>query len=475
MTIPQAQRQHAIERALRGLADGSFYKALARRVAMRTVSQDPACSATLERYLTDEMAPLLVSLGFECRIVDNSQPGMPPLLIGERIEDPALATLLLYGHGDVTDGQESKWAEGIAPWALTFVEGRVFGRGTADNKGQHSVNLAALEAVIEAREGRLGYNVKILFEMGEEIGSPGLEAACRQYAKALRADLFLASDGPRIRADMPTLFLGSRGVVQLRLSLATGNGGRHSGNWGGVITNPAAVLSNALATLVSQSGEILVDFLKAPPISVEISRLIRDLPVGGDDADPAINPHWGEAGLTDGERLYGVNTLEILALGAGDTVKPVGAVPERAEAVLQLRFVKGTEWQVIESRLRAHLDALGFGEVALEMLGGYAATRLDPGHPWVSFVQHSTEQSLGSPAHILPNLGGTIPNHCFSDVLRLPTVWLPHSYPACDQHAPNEHLLESIVEEGLRLTAGVLWDLGEPQAQSLVQQGAQQQ
>ncbi|MCP1327557.1 M20/M25/M40 family metallo-hydrolase, partial [Halomonas sp. 707D4] len=173
MTIPQAQRQHAIERALRGLADGSFYKALARRVAMRTVSQDPACFATLERYLTDEMAPLLVSLGFECRIVDNPQPGMPPLLIGERIEDPALATLLLYGHGDVTDGQESKWAEGIAPWALTFVEGRVFGRGTADNKGQHSVNLAALEAVIEAREGRLGYNVKILFEMGEEIGSPG--------------------------------------------------------------------------------------------------------------------------------------------------------------------------------------------------------------------------------------------------------------------------------------------------------------
>ncbi|MBP5981166.1 MAG: M20 family metallopeptidase [Halomonas sp.] len=472
MDISSSKREHAIKLATDTLIDGTFYATLARRVAMQTVSQDPTRQSTLLTYLTQEMVPLLDKLGFGCEIIDNPQPGRPPLLIGQRIEDAALATLLLYGHGDVTDGQEETWAEGIDPWALTFIDGRVYGRGTADNKGQHSVNLAALEAVIEAREGILGYNVKILFEMSEEIGSPGLEEICRAYQETLKADLFLASDGPRIRADMPTLFLGSRGVVQLKLSLNPGNGGRHSGNWGGVITNPAVVLCNAVATLLSAEGHIQVDFLRAPAVTEELSKLIRDLPVGGGSSDPTINEHWGEKTLTNGERLYGANTLEVLGMSAGRTDKPVGAIPASAEVVLQLRFVKGTDWQAVEDKLRAHLDAQGFEAIKLEMLGGYAATRLDPSHPWVDFVAGSAQKSLGQPAHILPNLGGTIPNHCFSDALNLPTVWLPHSYPSCNQHAPDEHLLESIVEQGLKMAAGVFWDLGEPQAHTLTTQKA---
>ena len=460
-------REAALQLAINALTDGTFYDTLARRVALKTVSQDPACRDTLLEYLTQEMSPLLEELGFTYQIIDNPKPGFPPLLIGQRIEDPALSTLLLYGHGDVTDGQDDKWANNLNPWALTFVDGRVYGRGTADNKGQHSINLTALEAVIKARQGRLGYNVKILFEMSEEIGSPGLEEACIAHKEALEADLFLASDGPRIRHDMPTLFLGSRGVVQLKLTLNTGNGGRHSGNWGGVITNPAVVLCNAIATLLSSEGRIQVDFLKAPAISEDVSRLIRDLPVGGGNTDPALNPNWGEKELTSGERLYGSNTLELLAMSAGSTEKPVGAIPENAVAVLQLRFVKGTGWQAIQSNLRQHLDAHGFTDIQIDMLGGYAATRLDPNHPWVNFVANSAEASLKEAAYILPNLGGTIPNHCFSEALNLPTVWLPHSYPSCNQHAPNEHLLESIVEQGLKLAAGVFWDLGEPQAQTL--------
>ncbi len=464
-------RARALTLATDTLTDGTFYDTLARRVAMQTVSQDPARQSTLHDYLTQEMVPLLSRLGFDCEIIDNPLPGRPPLLIGQRIEDPGLATLLLYGHGDVTDGQEDTWADGIDPWALTFIDGRVYGRGTADNKGQHSVNLAALEAVIKAREGQLGYNVKILFEMSEEIGSPGLEETCRAYQETLAADLFLASDGPRIRADMPTLFLGSRGVVQFKLSLNPGNGGRHSGNWGGVITNPAVVLCNAIATLLSSEGRLQVDFLRAPAMTEALSALIRDLPVGGGHSDPAINERWGEKALTNGERLYGANTLEVLGMSAGRTDKPVGAIPASAEAVMQLRFVKGTDWQAVEENLRAHLNAHGFEAIELEMLGGYAATRLDPGHPWVGFVAQSAQQSLGEPAHILPNLGGTIPNHCFSDALGLPTVWLPHSYPSCNQHAPDEHLLESILEQGLKMAAGVFWDLGEPDAQTHLPRG----
>ena len=89
-----------------------------------------------------------------------------------------------------------------------------------------------------------------------------------------------------------------------------------------------------------------------------------------------------------------------------------------------------------------------------------AATRLDPDHPWVKRVAASIERTTGIRPAILPNLGGTLPNDCFADVLGLPTVWIPHSYPACAQHAPNEHLLAPLARQGLAIMAGLFCDLG---------------
>lgn len=461
-------RERSLALASQHFTSGAFLTALNRRVAMRTESQNPDCAEQLSRYLLEEILPSLAELGFTSRIIENPLAGKPPLLIAERIEHPEYLTLLTYGHGDVTSGQDELWQPGIGPWAVSRREGRLYGRGTADNKGQHSINLAALEAVLQVREGRLGYNLKVIFEMSEEVGSPGLEQACREHAQDLRADLFLASDGPRVRHDRPTLFLGSRGVCQFRLSVDPGNGARHSGNWGGIIRNPAVVLGHALSSLVSATGTLLPRFLRAPEMPEHVSMLVRDLPVGGESFDPRLDPQWGEAGLTPGQKLFGCNTLEIVGLSAGSTLKPVGAIPARAEAVCQLRFVEGTDWQGLVANLRAHLDAAGFDDVRIDHEGGYAATRLDPRHPWVGFVQQSVQASLDQPVSILPNLGGTIPNHCFAEVLGLPTVWLPHSYPSCKQHAPDEHLLESVVEQGLKAAAGIFWDLGE-HAESLRQ------
>jgi hypothetical protein len=93
--------------------------------------------------------------------------------------------------------------------------------------------------------------------------------------------------------------------------------------------------------------------------------------------------------------------------------------------------------------------------------GFFAATRLDPEHPWVTRVRQSIEQTTGEPAAVLPNLGGSLPNDIFADVLGLPTVWIPHSYAGCSQHAPDEHLLAPVAREALGIMAGVWWDLGE--------------
>jgi hypothetical protein len=94
--------------------------------------------------------------------------------------------------------------------------------------------------------------------------------------------------------------------------------------------------------------------------------------------------------------------------------------------------------------------------------GFLAATRLDPDHPWARWAVDSIVRTTDKVPAVLPNLGGSLPNDCFAEVLGLPTLWLPHSYAACSQHAPNEHLLLPLVREGLEIMAGLFWDLGEP-------------
>src|SRR5215472_8330487 len=151
--------------------DGGFAADLARRVAIPTESQVEGRAAMLAAYLGDEIAPSLKQLGFASTIFDNPMRG-GPILIAERREADAATTVLGYGHGDVIRGLEPQWHEGLSPWALTRRGERLYGRGTADNKGQHSINIAALETVLETR-GRLGFNAVLLLETGEEVGSPG--------------------------------------------------------------------------------------------------------------------------------------------------------------------------------------------------------------------------------------------------------------------------------------------------------------
>ncbi|RYF80084.1 MAG: M20 peptidase family dipeptidase, partial [Comamonadaceae bacterium] len=416
----------------------------------------------LDAYLRDELMPRLAQQGFDCRIVANPDPRGGPFLIARREEDPALPTVLSYGHGDVVSGQEGQWREGLSPWQLRAEGDRLYGRGTADNKGQHTIALGALEAVLAARDGRLGYNICWLIETGEEAASPGLEAVCAQEREALRADLFIASDGPRVQAGRPTLFLGSRGAVNFSLKLASRPRGYHSGNWGGVLVNPATRIAHALATMVDARGRILVDGLRPPELSEPLRAALATLQIGGGADDPAIDVNWGEPGLTPAERLVGWNTLEVLALGAGNPQRPVNAIPPQAVAHCQLRFVVGTPWQQLQQIVRAHLDAQGFGDIEVAVTLSGAATRLALDNPWVNWALDSIERSSGQRADLLPNLAGSLPNEIFAGLLGLPTLWVPHSYPACAQHAPNEHLLAPVAREGLQIMAGLYWDLGEP-------------
>lgn len=458
---PISARHDLLAQAARHFDEGHFERHLRERVAMATVSDMGAPGPELAAYLKTALTPQLQRMGFAVDVMANPVPAGGPFLVARRIEGPGLPTVLTYGHGDVVNGQDDRWSAGLQPWAMHVQGDRWYGRGTADNKGQHTLSLDALELTLAARQGRLGYNVTVLMEMGEEAGSPGLHDFCTAKRDLLRADVLLASDGPRVAAQLPTLFLGSRGLVNFKLTVQSRSRGFHSGNWGGVLTNPAVVLSHALACLVDFKGQLCVPGLRPPPIPPEIRRALANVPVGGAPDDPQLDPDWGEPGLSAIERLVAWNTLEVLAFEAGSPQRPVNAIPSRAVAHCQLRFVVGTDWQGLETLVRAHLAEAGFSGVEVEVTASSPATRLDLGNPWVDWVSGSMARTTGKPVTVLPNLAGTLPNEVFSEVLGLPTLWVPHSYPACSQHAPNEHLLGSVAREGLQIMAGLYWDLGE--------------
>ncbi|WP_219419182.1 M20 family metallopeptidase [Pseudonocardia nigra] len=454
-------RAGVVEESTSYIDSGAFLEDLRRRVALRTESQDPGSHPALHDYLTGEMATALDRLGATCTVVDNPVPGGGPFLIGHRHEGDALPTVLVYGHGDVVLGQPERWRSGLSPWEVVVEGDRWYGRGTADNKGQHTLNLAALEHVMAARGGRLGFNLKVLVETGEESGSPGLREMCGQRADELAADVLLASDGPRLAADRPTVFLGSRGQVAFTLDLDLRAGSYHSGNWGGLLRNPATVLANALATMVDGRGVITVPRLRAPGVPPAVREALADVSPGGGPTDPEIDLDWGEPDLTPAERVMASNSLEVLAFVAGTPEAPVNAIPPTASAHCQLRFVVGTPWQELGQIVREHLDAHGYPMVDVQVGSTMAATRLDPGDPWVCWAVASIEQSTGKAPVVLPNLGGSLPNDVFAEIIGMPTVWVPHSYPACGQHGPDEHLLGSVAREGMQIMTGLFWDLGE--------------
>jgi len=462
VTIPA--RGDAVAAALAWFDSGAFAEVLRRRVALRTESQRDDSGPALSAYLTDEIGPAVAALGFTWRIAANPVVGGGPFLIAERREGDTLPTVLIYGHGDVVQGYDAQWRAGLSPWTLTCEGERWYGRGTADNKGQHTINLAALERVLAAR-GRLGFNVRLLLETGEETGSPGLRELCARERAALSADVLVASDGPRLNAQRPTLFLGSRGAFNFDLTVDLRDGGHHSGNWGGLLANPGVILAHAIASLVDARGRILVDALRPPPIPASVRAALADIEPG-EPQGPAVDADWGEPDLTPAERVFAWNALEVLAFVTGNPAHPVNAIPARASAHMQLRFVVGCDPATFVPALRAHLDAHGLRNVEVSAAKAVVmnATRLDPDNAWVRRIAASIAQTTGQRPAILPNLGGSLPNDCFADVLGMPTVWVPHSYPACSQHAPDEHLLRPVAREGLAIMTGIFWDLGVPDA-----------
>ena len=387
-----------------------------------------------------------------------------PFLYAERIEDPTLPTVLCYGHGDVIRGLEGAWKDGRSPWQLDEAEGRYWGRGTADNKGQHSINIAALGVVLgDARAARLQCQMADRDGRGDRLPRPA--RIVRGEPRAVfrrRADrLGRAAPGGRAADDFSRQprRLPDRPVDRVRARAATIPAI-------GAASSPIPPSSWRMRWRRSsvRPGRCACRSWLPDGIPDSVRRALADCEITSGPGDPVIDPDWGEPGLTLAEKVYAWCTFEILAMSAGNPESPVNAVPPRAWARAQVRFVVGVDPEKFLPALRRHLDRHGFPmvQVAKARDEVFQATRLDPEHPWVRFAATSLAKTANRPPAILPNIGGSLPNDIFADVLGLPTVWVPHSYPGCSQHAPNEHLPVAIAREALQLMAGLYWDLGEP-------------
>ncbi len=454
-------RDTAIARARAFFDGGGFRDRLASLVAIPSTSQDPAHAADLPRYLEEAMRPWLERLGFTVTIHPNPK-GAGPILLAERLED-AGPTIITYGHGDTVRGLEDQWRAGLDPWRLTEEGDRWYGRGSADNKGQHALNLSALEAVIAERGGRLGYSVKLIVETGEEAGSRGLSELVEANRETLAADVLLASDGPRVHSTIPTLSTGTRGTFHFDLRLDLRPGGVHSGNWGGMTTDPAIVLAHALASVCDRHGRILVRDWLPTEVKPSVRAALAGLDLVAEGEAATIDPDWGEPGLTAAEKVYGWNSFIVLSMLSGRPENPVNAVAPNAVAHCQIRYTVDVEPEIFEPALRRHLDQAGFPEVEIVSYGvRMPARRSDPASPWVRWAAESMERTLGKCVQVIPNSGGGLPNDVFVDHLGVQLLWVPHSYNGCKQHGPDEHLLIAPAREGIAAFAGLWWDLGEP-------------
>jgi acetylornithine deacetylase/succinyl-diaminopimelate desuccinylase-like protein len=396
--------------------------------------------------------------GVQARLIPT--PGYP-VVYGQVPARGATRTVLIYGHYDVQPPEPlEEWK--TPPFEPSLRNGRIYARGAGDNKGQMFAHLKAVEAVLRTC-GRLPVNLKMCFEGEEEISSKNFPGFVAENRKLLAADMVYASDGP-MHPSGPMVYFGCRGLLYLELTATGAKRDLHSGNYGGVTPAPAARLAQALASFWTNRGKVAVegfyDRVRKP--SAADRRVLRAIPfdkksVGEDlECPPAteagarsyyqrllMQPNLNIAGLTSGYQGPGSKTI----------------VPRLARAKVDIRLVMDQNPDEIEEKIRAHLKRRGFGDIEVKRLGAVPPSRTPVDHPLGRAVVRAVERVWGRRPLIFPNLGGTLPDYLFTQMLGLPSIWVPYAPHDEANHAPNESITIEGFINGIRSTAAALFEI----------------
>ncbi|HEX6818756.1 MAG TPA: M20/M25/M40 family metallo-hydrolase [Ktedonobacterales bacterium] len=401
----------------------------------------------------------LGALGMQARLMPTAGH---PMVLGERREAPGAPTVLLYGHYDVQPPDPlDAWVS--PPFEPQVRNGRIYGRGVGDNKGQHFAQLLALEATLACRE-TLPCNVVVLLEGEEEVGSPNMPAFVKEHRDLLGVDLVITADGPVHESGRSCIEFGVRGVLSFELRARGANRDLHSGNFGGVAPNPIWTLVQLLATMKDPTGTITIDGFYdtvAPPTDLERAALSA-LPV--DEArvkrERGLERFDVPEGRGYGERLALYPTLTINGLHGGYGGPGSKTVlPHEAFAKCDIRLVANQTVEEIAEKVKAHV-AKHAPDVELVLQGGMDPSKTPLDSPYAEPIRRGLALGQGEEPLVMPAMGGSLPDYVFTKILGVPAFVTPYANADEANHAPNENLEVERFYKGIKTGVAVLAELG---------------
>ena len=387
-----------------------------------------------------------------------------PLVYAESLEAPGKPTVLFYGHYDVQP------AEPLELWTSpafepTARDGNLYGRGTADDKGQVHIHLKALESLQQV-DGKFPVNVKVLIEGEEEVGSVSLWDYVQANKQKLKADALLVSDTSMLAKGVPSITYGLRGLNYYEIELTGPARDLHSGVYGGAVPNPLAILSELFARLHDKDFRVTVPgfYDDVAPVSKAERKILNALPWKKKEFEKAVGApgYFGEKGYTTVERLWTRPTLELNGIWggySGEGAKTV--IPSKASAKFSTRLVPDQDPHKIAKLVEKHVRKLLPDTVKCKF------EVLSTGKPWIASFQApifkkaqiALEKGFGKKAVFIRE-GGSIPFVTqMHDTFKVPCVLIGFGLPDENAHAPDEHISLQNYFGGIRAIAHFYADL----------------
>ena len=427
----------------------------------------PSVSARREhdgdtRRAAEWLAERMREAGLQATIEDTAGH---PIVIGEWREAGDAPTVLIYGHYDVQPAEPLElWT--TPPFEPAVRDGRIYARGSVDDKGQLYLHVKALQAHLEAN-GRLPVNVVVVAEGEEEVGSANLMPFVEKQAKRLAADYVVISDTSMAGAGMPTIGASLRGLAYLEVEVHGPATDLHSGQYGGGVLNPATALAHIIASFHDENWRVAIDgFYDDVDEATEFRELIRRLPAGEQEFQeetgaPAL---VGEKGYTTNERLWIRPTVEINGLVSGYIGEGSKTVlPAKALAKVSCRLVPDQHPDRIADLVTKHVERVAPEGVRVDV------RVLHGGHPWRAPLEgplydaasRALAFAYGKPT-VFAGQGGSIPIVVdFERVLGAPVLLMGFGLPGENAHAPDEWMSIENFEKGTKAAAALLEELGK--------------
>jgi acetylornithine deacetylase/succinyl-diaminopimelate desuccinylase-like protein len=405
------------------------------------------------RQAAEWLGDRLSHAGLQVSIHDT--PGHPIVVgrWGDAGEDAP--TILIYGHYDVQPPEPlEEWVS--PPFEPTERDGRVYARGSADDKGQLYMHVAAVEAWL-ATTGSLPVNVIVLAEGEEEVGSQNLVPFVEAHREMLACDHVVISDSNMFAEGMPSILFSLRGMAYLELHVRGARSDLHSGQFGGTVANPGNALGRILASFHDAEGRVAVEgfYDDVADWDEETRARIRDLPFDEEAyrQELEVEALSGEAGYSTLERLWIRPTCDVNGMLCGYTGQGAKTVlPNKAMAKVSFRLVPDQTPERVAELVRAHVEAVAPEGVTVEV------KELHGGRPWKAEVEgrlvdaaaEALEEAFGT-RPVLQGEGGSIPIVVdFEEQLDASALLVGFALPGCNLHAPNEWFPLENFDRGIR-------------------------